>query len=207
MLASRIIRRSGDVSWLGADADPLLQRLVAVCGEAWQPLRRSVLDAIAVICVRIASIAGSEAIRSRTSTELERSSLYRLGRAEPTALSELIRLGFEELSRIRQALERARESLDEVRRSVLDLRAGPLERQTIEAALEALGRRFADETGIAVTTRIDLAGLRLPARSEEALYRIAQEALANVRRHAQAGAVEIDLRVVDEHVGVLHQRR
>jgi two-component system NarL family sensor kinase len=99
--------------------------------------------------------------------------------------------------RIRQALERARESLYEVRRSVLDLRAGPLERQTIEAALEALGRRFADETGIAVTTHIDLAQLRLPARSEEALYRIAQEALANVRRHAQASAVEIDLRVVD----------
>jgi signal transduction histidine kinase len=105
--------------------------------------------------------------------------------------------------RIRQALERARESLDEVRRSVLDLRAGPLERQTIEAALEALGWRFADETGVAVTTRIDLAGLRLPARSEEALYRIAQEALANVRRHAQAGAVEIDLRVVDEQARLI----
>ena len=101
---------------------------------------------------------------------------------------------------VEPALERARESLDEVRRSVLDLRAGPLERQTIEAALEALGRRFADETGIVVTTHIDLAGLRLPARSEEALYRIAQEALANVRRHAQASTVEIGLRVADEHV-------
>src|SRR5262245_26462060 len=100
--------------------------------------------------------------------------------------------------RIRQALERARESLAEARRSVLDLRAGPLERQTLAAALAALGQRFADETGIAVTTQIDLAGLRLPARSEEALYRIAQEALANVRRHAQAGAVAIDLRIVGE---------
>src|SRR5204863_7847263 len=80
--------------------------------------------------------------------------------------------------RIRQALERARESLAEARRSVLDLRAGPLERQTLTAALEALSRRFAEETGIAVTTSIAPAGPRLPARSEEALYRIAQEALA-----------------------------
>jgi two-component system, NarL family, sensor kinase len=100
--------------------------------------------------------------------------------------------------RIQQALQRARESLAEVRRSVLDLRAGPLERQTLETALQVLSRRFADETGIAVTTKIDLAGLRLPARSEEALYRVAQEALANVRRHAQASVVEIDLRVAGE---------
>jgi two-component system, NarL family, sensor kinase len=100
--------------------------------------------------------------------------------------------------RIRQALERARESLAEARRSVLDLRAGPLERQTLEAALEALGRRFAEETGIAVSTRVDLQGLRLPARAEEALYRIAQEALANVRRHAQASSVQIDLRVAGD---------
>jgi signal transduction histidine kinase len=101
-------------------------------------------------------------------------------------------------TRIRQALERARESLAEARRSVLDLRAGPLERQTLATALDLLVRRFADETGIGVTANIALEGLRLPARSEEALYRITQEALTNVRRHAQAGAVQIDLRVVGD---------
>src|SRR5439155_16548424 len=102
--------------------------------------------------------------------------------------------------RIRQALERARESLAEARRSVLDLRAGPLERQTLTAALEALSRRCAEETGIAVTTSIAPAGPRLPARSEEALYRIAQEALANVRQHAQANAVQIDLWVEGDQI-------
>jgi two-component system, NarL family, sensor kinase len=100
--------------------------------------------------------------------------------------------------RVRQALERTRESLAEARRSVLDLRAGPLERQTLAAALETLGRRFADETGIAVTISAEPAAQRLPARAEEALYRIAQEALTNVRRHAQASAVQIELRVEDE---------
>ena len=100
--------------------------------------------------------------------------------------------------RIRQALEQARESLAEARRSVLDLRAGPLERQTLAAALETLGRRFADETGIAVATNIAQEGPRLPARAEEALYRIAQEALANVRRHAQASAVQIELHITGD---------
>lgn len=95
--------------------------------------------------------------------------------------------------RLRQALYQTRESLAEARRSVLDLRAGPLERQTLSTALEALGRRFAEETGIAVTTDISLGELRLPAQAEEALYRIAQEALTNIRRHAHARTARIRL--------------
>jgi two-component system NarL family sensor kinase len=101
-------------------------------------------------------------------------------------------------ARIRQALARARESLEEARRSVLDLRAGPLERQALPAALDELDQRFGDETGIAVATNLELEGPRLPARVEEALYRIAQEALVNVRRHAHAASVQIELRVEGE---------
>jgi two-component system NarL family sensor kinase len=102
-------------------------------------------------------------------------------------------------ARIRQALERTRESLAEARRSVLDLRAGPLERQALPAALDELGRRFAEETGIAVTSALASPTPRLPAGAETALYRIAQEALVNVRRHAQATAVRIELRVAGAH--------
>lgn len=103
-------------------------------------------------------------------------------------------------TRIRQALGQARESLAEARRSVLDLRAGPLERQDLPSALDALARRFAKESGIAATTSMALTGVRLPARSEEALYRIAQEALTNVRRHAQATEVRLELRLDGEQV-------
>lgn len=98
-------------------------------------------------------------------------------------------------ARIRQALAGVRESLEEARRSVLDLRAGPLERQALPAALDELARRFAGETGVSVTTNLALDGPRLPARIEEALYRIAQEALVNVRRHAQAANARIELRL------------
>jgi two-component system NarL family sensor kinase len=103
-------------------------------------------------------------------------------------------------ARIRQALERVREGLAEARRSVLDLRAGPLERQALPAALEELAQRFEAETGIAVAASLALAAPRLPARVEEALFRIAQEALVNVRRHAQASAVILDLRIDGDHV-------
>jgi two-component system NarL family sensor kinase len=103
-------------------------------------------------------------------------------------------------ARIRQALERTRESLEEARRSVLDLRAGPLERQTLPAALDVLGQRFTLETGIPVAADLTIAGPRLPARIEEALYRIAQEALVNVRRHAQARSVQLALGLEDHVV-------
>ena len=106
-------------------------------------------------------------------------------------------------ARIRQALERTRESLEEARRSVLDLRAGPLERQALPAALETLGQRFTAETGTPVDFQLVLVGPRLPARVEEALYRIAQEALVNIRRHAQASAVRIELRQASDSVQLI----
>lgn len=106
-------------------------------------------------------------------------------------------------ARIRLALERTRESLEEARRSVLDLRAGPLERKALPAALETLSQRFTAETGTPVDSLLALAGPRLPARVEEALYRIAQEALVNIRRHAQAGAVRIELRQESDSVQLI----
>ena len=106
-------------------------------------------------------------------------------------------------ARIRQALERTRESLEEARRSVLDLRAGPLERQALAAALETLGQRFSAETGTPVAFQLAQGGPRLPARVEEALYRIAQEALVNIRRHAQASAARIELRQEPDRVQLI----
>ncbi len=95
-------------------------------------------------------------------------------------------------ARMTRALEAARASLEEARRSVLDLRAAPLEGKPLGEALAALGRAFTAETGIPVHVRA-APGLDLPLRIEAELFRITQEALANVRRHARANAVEIAL--------------
>jgi two-component system NarL family sensor kinase len=103
-------------------------------------------------------------------------------------------------ARIQQALARTRESLHEARRSVLDLRSGPLEQRDLPTALAELAERFAAENHITITTHIDHDGPRLSARHEQALYRIAQEALANVSRHAQASTVEITLRRAGQQV-------
>jgi two-component system NarL family sensor kinase len=96
--------------------------------------------------------------------------------------------------RLQRALDMARENLEDARRSVLDLRtASQLEGKPLVEALAALARSFTSDTGIPV--RMEAAhNDRLPPRMEAELYRIAQEALTNVRKHAHARTVEVALR-------------
>lgn len=94
--------------------------------------------------------------------------------------------------RMERALAVARESLEEARRSVRDLRAPPLEGKPLPEALETLARAFTSETGIRV--RLLAKDIRpIPERTETELFRIAQESLANVRRHSGASEVVLGL--------------
>lgn len=79
------------------------------------------------------------------------------------------------------------------------LRPEALDRLGLGAALRQEVRRFQERTGIACTVRLDdLAGLG--AGAETALFRVAQEALTNVARHAGALAVEVSLQRDDRAV-------
>jgi two-component system NarL family sensor kinase len=95
--------------------------------------------------------------------------------------------------RLERALQTARDSLEDARRSVLDLRGGPPAGKPLGGAIRALARSFTSETGVRVRVRIEPTRA-LPSRAEAELYRIAQEALTNVHRHARATDVEILLR-------------
>ncbi len=94
---------------------------------------------------------------------------------------------------IRLSLALARTNLEEVRRSMLDLRAAPLEEHTLPEAVDMLLRAFGDETGIAVSLNADPALGRFASPLETGLYRIVQEALSNIRKHAAATAISVRL--------------
>ena len=96
------------------------------------------------------------------------------------------------------ALRLARANLEEVRRSVLDLRAAPLEGRTLPEALAALLKGFAEETGITTSFEGSSTIGRLPSAAEAGLYRIVQEALSNVRKHARAVSVSVSLLKTDD---------
>src|SRR6185503_14376507 len=81
----------------------------------------------------------------------------------------------------------------EARRSVMNLRAEPLAGKPLAQALSLLVREFTSQSGIRVsldTTR----ACELPLAAEAELYRIAEQALANVRQHARAKTASLTLR-------------
>jgi signal transduction histidine kinase len=87
-------------------------------------------------------------------------------------------------------------TLQSVRRLAVELRPKALDDFGLIPALERLADAFGGESGIAVDVEANLDATRLPPEVETALYRIAQEALTNVAKHAGA-----------EHVSVVVTRR
>lgn len=96
---------------------------------------------------------------------------------------------------VQRALLLARANLEEARRSVMDLRAAPLQEHALPEALALL---VADNETAGLTIHYTYTPEAhfpvLPERIEAAFYRIAQEALTNIRKHAAAEHVEITLR-------------
>jgi signal transduction histidine kinase len=82
-------------------------------------------------------------------------------------------------------------ALQDVRRLAVELRPKALDDFGLVPALERLASTFSEQTGMAVELEDRLGGGRLPSDVETALYRIVQEALTNVVKHAQARHVSI----------------
>ncbi|WP_150249115.1 sensor histidine kinase [Nocardiopsis deserti] len=99
-----------------------------------------------------------------------------------------------------RALGLARESLTEARRSVQALRPGQLAESQLPEALGELTRRWAEEHGL--RPDLDVTGERvaLSPAIEVVLFRVAQEALTNVARHADASRVGVTLSYSDDVV-------
>ncbi|RZU18200.1 sensor histidine kinase [Streptomyces sp. BK239] len=98
---------------------------------------------------------------------------------------------------LRQVQEITRGSLDEVRRLVRRLRPGVLEDLGLVSALTSLTSEFATHVGLRVVRRFDTGLPVLDQQTELVLYRVAQEALTNAARHAEAGQVEVSLHRTD----------
>jgi two-component system, NarL family, sensor histidine kinase UhpB len=104
-----------------------------------------------------------------------------------------------------------RQALEEVRRIARELRPEMLEQLGLVSALTELSRKFADSSGIHVERQFAADLPPLSDDAELAVYRVAQESLTNVARHAGASRVEIALepgpdsvvlRVVDDGRGI-----
>ncbi len=100
-------------------------------------------------------------------------------------------------------------SLSRLRQLIFDLRPPSLQRGSLDTALHALLEQLRTENGIAYRLD-DNATARTPGTTTVLIYRIIQEALANVRDHASATTVQVQfsdvnggclIRIVDDGVG------
>jgi two-component system sensor histidine kinase UhpB len=93
---------------------------------------------------------------------------------------------------VTHAREAARASLDDLRRIARQLRPEALDDLGLVSALNALATAFSKRTGVKVERRLVRPGA-LSSEAELVIYRVAQESLTNVARHAHARTVELEL--------------
>lgn len=102
----------------------------------------------------------------------------------------------EKVSRaIQHALALTRANLEEARRSVMDLRAAPLEGRSLEDAMFLLAEKLPIPVDFMVSGNYPL-----KPQIETAVYRLAQESLNNIRQHASATHVVMELHLQADKV-------
>jgi signal transduction histidine kinase len=146
-------------------------------------------------------VAGQELERRRLARELHDET----GQALTSILLGLRSLeefvdGPDERSAVAEIRRLTVETLQDVRRLAVELRPKALDDFGLEAALERLTSTFGEQTGLSAHFVAGLGDDKLPPEVATALYRIVQEALTNVAKHAQAESVSIVLTRENGHV-------
>lgn len=96
----------------------------------------------------------------------------------------------------------ARESLNEARRSVQALRPAPLDEAQLATALHDIAGKWSQATGVPASVSVTGDPRPLHAEVEITLLRVAQEALANVGKHAAATRVALTLSYMEDVVAL-----
>jgi len=114
-----------------------------------------------------------------------------------------------------RADESTRNGLTEARRSLQSLRATPLEQFGLALALRDIAESAAQRADLTLDLEVPELAVNLPNHVEQGIYRIAQEALENVVRHARAtcirvkllySAVDLQLIIEDDGIGFTEQQ-
>jgi signal transduction histidine kinase len=148
------------------------------------------------------SLRSAEQERSRWARELHDETLQGLA-ALGVLLSSGLRAGGDALEQAaRQATEQLSTEIANLRALITELRPAALDQLGLVAALEGLGRRAADVEGLEVGLDVRVREDALDAELKTAVYRLVQEALTNVAKHARAARVDVAVEQGAEEVRV-----
>ncbi|HEX9412125.1 MAG TPA: sensor histidine kinase [Ktedonobacterales bacterium] len=86
-------------------------------------------------------------------------------------------------------------AIEQIRRLALNLRPPTLDQLGLASALRSLTLTFSDSTHLPVRLSLPEDAIQLPPTSAIAVYRVVQEALTNIARHAGASAIQVDVAI------------
>jgi len=182
----------------------LLERDLA----AQDTLKRQLIDQLAEQINALDSAnAALQAAQRRLLTELEKERKHLAREIHDQVIQDLLGVNYqlEEIgtdeavtSAVKDELVDIREGIrilvGDLRRICGDLRPPTIDSLGLGAAIQSYTRDWAERTGISLTLDLDSGLGRLPEAIELSIFRIMQEGLRNVRKHAHAGAAQVCLR-------------
>jgi signal transduction histidine kinase len=184
-LLTSLQRERSALQALNAELD---QRVAARTREIKRLARQAGYDAVVRERLKIARDLHDTLAHSMMAMLTEIRLLKRISATNPKALGE-------ELMR---AEETAHQGLQEARDAIAQMRFNPVRDAGLAAALGDLVERFIERTGIPVDYTSDAQAGAIADERAETLFRIAEEAMRNVERHAGATRVTISLRASPE---------
>lgn len=206
---AQVSARDSDVSLLAAALNAMLDRLEALRHQtAGEILRAQEQERR-----RLALELHDQSSQTLTALTLHAQVLDELLAADAASPPALVRQQVAQVSRL------AERTMNELRHVAEQLRPPILDDMGLEAALRWLAEDVSQDTSLRISVHLptaddgdrdshpssppDRARRRLPAEVETALFRIAQESLTNVVRHAQASSVDLKLIRQPEQVDLM----
>lgn len=145
---------------------------------------------------QVAEQAAIQAERMRLARELHDDITQRLFSLSLNSASLPVAIDRDPAKAIEQAQQlnsMAEQTLLELRSLLVELRPTPLETRDLRRALEEMCEEWSQLNNIPVECNVVLNGTRLPATVENEIYRVTQESLNNIARHAYAHTVQVSL--------------
>ena len=196
--------------WWIAGIAVLSIALIGACGVVLNVSESRIADAKLRLLARQV-VQSQEDERAHLSRELHDSTSQMLVSIKLLMESAIARLGEAAPPALPKALERLKAALGEVRNISHRLRPAELDVLGLPAALDHLGHEFGDSSGIALSVRVrGEEDQHLPDEIKTVLFRVTQEALTNIEKHANASRVSLwlafgrgglRLRIIDDGRG------
>jgi len=196
--------RMDDTSEFAAGEERLLEAFAASAATAVVTAQRVAASTLT------RRVEAAEHERARWARELHDESLQDLAGLKILLASGRRREGDDLVAVVDEAITRLSRSIEGLRGLIADLRPAALDQLGVGAALEGLAERTQSSAGLDVELQVDIDESRLSPDAASTIYRLVQESLTNVAKHAGAGRVAVtvqmgpggvDIEVRDDGVG------